>query len=88
MTLTEEQKTRALEIFTSFVELQKEIDANQEKLNNLSTVQQQLSEKVEQIRTSEVEWMHKISKETGIEIPEISKHVGNFILSEIEKLKK
>ena len=59
MILSEEHKNRAKEIFSTFIEIQKEIKANEEKINQLSEVQQNLVERVNQVRDSEQEWVRK-----------------------------
>lgn len=88
MELTEEHKNRALEIFTSFVEIQKEIEENQQRLNNLSQVQKTLIKKIEQIRQSEKEWISKISIELDVEPNDLHKEVAQYVLAEVNKVKK
>lgn len=85
MELKEEHINRAVEVFTTYVKLQEEINENQKKLKQISQVQEKLLEKLKNIRFSEKEWINEISKEYKIKPEEITKYFGDFILKKLNK---
>jgi hypothetical protein len=87
MELKQEHITRALEVFTTYANLQKEINENQEKLNQLSNVQQQLIKRLDDTRISEQEWITELSKEYNTDPVELTKEIGSIVLSEVSKIK-
>lgn len=84
MELTAEHKERALEIFKSFLTLNKEIKEIEEKLENLAMTHENLRERVEQIRESEQVWVKKIAEESGLSDKEVNIAIANFVMTEMK----
>lgn len=82
MELTTEHKKRALEIFESFLQMNKEIEDVQSKLKNLVDVQTNLVERVNQLRESEEIWVKKIAEELNLSEKEVNLMIANFVMTE------
>lgn len=87
MELKQEHIKRALEVFTTYANLQQEINENQEKLNQLSSVQQQLLKRLDDVRISEQEWIAELSKEYNTDPVNLTKEIGGIILAGVNRIK-